>query len=148
MIPNWVDTQRSSPQPRDNEWAREHGLVDRFVVMHSGNVGHAQDLDTLVRATTFLRDLDDLAVVIVGCGARRAELDGRSPSGSRPTRCASSPTSRARPFRRRSPPAHLHFVGLGARALRLRRAEPAVRDPRGGRPVLVAADADSETARS
>ena len=42
--------------------------------MHSGNVGHAQDLDTLVRATTFLRDLDDLAVVIVGFGARHAEI--------------------------------------------------------------------------
>ena len=42
--------------------------------MHSGNVGHAQDLDNLVRATTFLRDLDDLAVLIVGFGARHVEV--------------------------------------------------------------------------
>jgi glycosyltransferase involved in cell wall biosynthesis len=42
--------------------------------MHSGNVGHAQDLDSLVRALTFLRDLDDLRVVIAGFGARHAEM--------------------------------------------------------------------------
>jgi glycosyltransferase involved in cell wall biosynthesis len=42
--------------------------------MHSGNVGHAQDLDSLVRAGTFLRDLDDLQIMIIGMGARHAEL--------------------------------------------------------------------------
>ena len=42
--------------------------------MHSGNVGHAQDLDSLVRAATFVRDLDDLAIYIIGTGARHAEL--------------------------------------------------------------------------
>jgi len=47
VIPNWVDTSALLPQPRDNEWAREHDLVDKFVVMHSGNIGHAQNLDAL-----------------------------------------------------------------------------------------------------
>jgi glycosyltransferase involved in cell wall biosynthesis len=42
--------------------------------MHSGNVGHAQNLDSFVRATTFLRDLDDVVVPIIGGGARRDEL--------------------------------------------------------------------------
>ena len=42
--------------------------------MHSGNVGHAQSLDTLVRAATFLRDLDELEIVIVGFGARHASI--------------------------------------------------------------------------
>ena len=60
VIPNWVDTRAITPQPRDNPWAEQHDLVSRFVVMHSGNVGHAQDLDSLVRAATFLRDRDDL----------------------------------------------------------------------------------------
>ena len=47
--------------------------MGRFVFMHAGNVGHAQDLATLIRATTFLRDLD-LLVVIIGTGARHAAL--------------------------------------------------------------------------
>src|SRR5207302_7954031 len=36
--------------------------------------GHAQDLDSLIRAGTFLRDLDDLMIMIIGMGARHAEL--------------------------------------------------------------------------
>jgi colanic acid biosynthesis glycosyl transferase WcaI len=76
VIPNWVDVARVRPQPRDNPWAREHQLSKRFVVMHSGNVGYAQDLDSLIRACTFLRDLDELAVRIIGSGARREELIG------------------------------------------------------------------------
>jgi glycosyltransferase involved in cell wall biosynthesis len=49
VIPNWIDTSAIEPRPRDNEWARHHGLIGRFVVMHSGNVGHAQDLETVGR---------------------------------------------------------------------------------------------------
>ncbi len=74
VIPNWVDTKRLAPLEGDNAWGRERGYDGKFVVMHSGNVGHAQDLESLVRAGTFLRDLDDLAITIVGTGARHAEL--------------------------------------------------------------------------
>lgn len=74
IIPNWVDTTAIRPSARSNDWARAHGLTDRFVVMHSGNVGHAQDLDSLIRAATFLRDLSRLSIVVVGMGARHAEL--------------------------------------------------------------------------
>jgi len=74
VIPNWANVSALSPQPKLNPWSVERGVADRFVVMHSGNVGHAQDLDTLIRATTLLRDLDDLLVLVVGTGARRAEL--------------------------------------------------------------------------
>ena len=55
VIPNWVDTTAIVPEPRDNPWARANGLGDRFVVMHSGNIGHAQDLDTLIRASDAAR---------------------------------------------------------------------------------------------
>jgi putative colanic acid biosynthesis glycosyltransferase WcaI len=74
VIPNWVDTGRLAPIERANSWARNNGLDSKFVVMHSGNVGHAQDLDSLVRAATFLRDLEDVRIMIIGTGARHAEL--------------------------------------------------------------------------
>ena len=74
VIPNWVDTDRLRPLEKANPWARHLGLDKKFVVMHSGNVGHAQDLDSLIRASTFLRDLDDLSILIIGTGARHAEL--------------------------------------------------------------------------
>src|SRR5437870_714570 len=146
VIPNWVDTTRLSPSGKDNHWSRGMGLNDKFVVMHSGNVGHAQDLDTLVRAVTFLRDLDDLDVVIVGGGARHGELTALAdmldadhvrfmpyqPRGGLPSSLSS---------------AHVHVVGL-ARGLsgyvvpsRLYGILSV------GRPVIVTADPESETAQ-
>ncbi len=74
VIPNWVDVDAIRPEPKDNSWAVEHGLADAFVVMHSGNIGHAQDLDSLIRAATLLRDLESLRIVIIGGGARHGEL--------------------------------------------------------------------------
>src|SRR5204862_2345197 len=74
VIPNWTDTDLIVPMPRDNRWAHEQGFDSRFVVMHSGNIGHAQDLETLIRASTFVRDLDSLSVAIIGSGARRSAL--------------------------------------------------------------------------
>jgi colanic acid biosynthesis glycosyl transferase WcaI len=145
VIPNWVDTAELAPQPRRNTWSREQGVDDTFVVMHSGNVGHAQDLDTLVRAATFLRDLDRLQIMVIGFGARHGELTrlaqrlevtstvrflGYQPRDRLPLSLASG---------------DLHYVGL-ARGLsgfvvpsRLYGILAV------GRPVLVSADADSET---
>jgi glycosyltransferase involved in cell wall biosynthesis len=74
VIPNWIDTERLGPLDKSNHWSRSRGVDEKFVVMHSGNVGHAQDLDSLIRAGTFLRDLDDLLIMIIGTGARHAEL--------------------------------------------------------------------------
>jgi colanic acid biosynthesis glycosyl transferase WcaI len=74
VIPNWIDTKRLGPLDKSNHWSRSWGVDEKFVVMHSGNVGHAQDLDSLIRAGTFLRDLDDLLIMIIGMGARHTEL--------------------------------------------------------------------------
>jgi colanic acid biosynthesis glycosyl transferase WcaI len=74
VIPNWIDTKRLGPLDKSNHWSRSWGVDEKFVVMHSGNVGHAQDLDSLIRAGTFLRDLADLQILIIGMGARHAEL--------------------------------------------------------------------------
>ena len=145
VIPNWVDTSSIVPQPRDNEWAREHDLVDRFVVMHSGNVGHPQNLDMLIRAATFLRDLDDVAIVIVGGGARRMELmeladvletDAVRFHGYQPRETLSLSLSSA----------NLHYVGLGRGLSGYVVPSRLYGILSAGRPVLVAADADSETA--
>jgi putative colanic acid biosynthesis glycosyltransferase WcaI len=146
VIPNWCDAAAVVPTSRDNLWAREHRLTKRFVVMHSGNVGHAQDLDTLIRACTFLRDLDDLAVRIIGGGARRDEL----------TRLAALLEvdmvrfMHWQPYDRRSlslSAADVHVVGL-ARGLAGYVVPSRVYGIlAAGRPVIAAAEAESETAR-
>jgi glycosyltransferase involved in cell wall biosynthesis len=147
VIPNWVDTSELQPHPRRNEWSAEQGIDDAFVVMHSGNVGHAQDLDTLVRAATFLRDLDRLQIMVVGFGARHGELTALAHRlevtgavrflGYQPRARLSLSLSAG----------DLHYVGL-ARGLSGFVVPSRVYGILSvGRPVLVSADADSETAR-
>ncbi len=77
VIPNGVDTDFLRPLPRDNPFARQHRLVDRFVALYAGNVGLAQGLETLVDAAPFL-SLPDVEVLFVGNGAARASLQERA----------------------------------------------------------------------
>ena len=79
VIHNWADCEAITPGPKDNAFARAHGLCDRFVLMHSGNVGLSQDLDLLVEAAALLQSRERLVVAIVGDGARRQPLRGSVP---------------------------------------------------------------------
>jgi colanic acid biosynthesis glycosyl transferase WcaI len=146
VIPNWVDTTALAPAPRDNAWARANGFAHKFVVMHSGNVGHAQDLESLIRAATLLDDVDGLVVAIIGGGARRAELVALA-------REMNADRVRFMPYQPRETlaeslsAADVHVVGL-ARGL----AGYVVPSRLYGvlavaRPVICAADAESETAQ-
>jgi glycosyltransferase involved in cell wall biosynthesis len=74
IIHNWADCEAIAPGPKDNAFSRAHGLHDRFVLMHSGNVGMSQNLDVLVAAAERLTSKDRLVVAIVGDGARREAL--------------------------------------------------------------------------
>jgi colanic acid biosynthesis glycosyl transferase WcaI len=76
VIHNWADCQAIVPGEKNNEFARAHGLNDRFVVMHSGNVGLSQNLDVLIEAADLVRSRERLTILIVGQGARREVLEG------------------------------------------------------------------------
>jgi colanic acid biosynthesis glycosyl transferase WcaI len=146
VIPNWADARAIEPLPRDNEWARAQDLVGRFVVMHFGNVGHAQDLDSLVRATTFLRDLDDLVVPIVGVGARQADLT-KLAQRLEADKIRFLPWQ---PYETRAQPlsaADVHVVGLGHGLAGYIVPSRFYGIVAAGRPVIVAADQESETAK-
>jgi glycosyltransferase involved in cell wall biosynthesis len=75
VIHNWADCEAITPGPKDNAFARAHGLADRFVLMHSGNVGLSQNLDLLVEAAARLQSRDRLVIAVVGDGARRRTLE-------------------------------------------------------------------------
>ncbi len=74
VIHNWADCDAIRPGAKDNAFSRAHGLHDRFVLMHSGNVGLSQHLDVLIEAAERLRSKERLVVAIVGDGAKRESL--------------------------------------------------------------------------
>ncbi len=78
VIPNWADTDAIVPQKTDNPFRRRHELQDRFVVMYSGNMGLAHELDSIIDAAAVLRDRTDIVWVFIGDGARRNALEDRA----------------------------------------------------------------------
>jgi glycosyltransferase involved in cell wall biosynthesis len=75
VIHNWADCEAIQPSAKDNAFSREHRLHDRFVVMHSGNVGLSLHLDVVLGAAERLRAHEDLVFAIVGDGSTRRALE-------------------------------------------------------------------------
>ena len=74
VIPDYVDTDQITPSAKPNLFSETHGLSDKFVVMHSGNLGLSQNLEAVVEMASLLRDLPDLRVVFVGQGVKKESL--------------------------------------------------------------------------
>src|SRR5206468_6799360 len=117
----------------------------RFVVMHSGNIGHAQNLETLIRAVPLLEDLDRLAVVLVGFGARHAALVelARRVAGDRVRFLPYQPRER---LSESLSAADVHYVGLPHGLAGYVVPSRIYGIMAAGRPIIAAVDPDSETA--
>jgi glycosyltransferase involved in cell wall biosynthesis len=72
VIHNWADSSLLSPGPKDNPFSREQGLHDRFVVLHAGNIGLSQNLDSVLDVAS---KLEDVTFVFIGDGVRRQPLE-------------------------------------------------------------------------
>jgi colanic acid biosynthesis glycosyl transferase WcaI len=76
-IPNFVDLKDLSPGSKDNTFAREFDLVDKFIIGYAGNLGLAQDLDTLLDAAASMQCQPDLKFILVGDGVHKLHLQRR-----------------------------------------------------------------------
>ncbi|QDS87585.1 putative glycosyl transferase [Rosistilla ulvae] len=74
IVPNWVDTEAIQPLKSANPFRVEQQLDDRFVVMHSGNMGMSQRLEVLIDAACRPDWPDRAVIALVGDGARKAAL--------------------------------------------------------------------------
>ncbi len=75
-IPNWAELEQVSPAPRQsNELLRELGLLDKFVFLYAGNMGHPNDLESLVACASLLAKPSDVHFIFLGAGAKRKWLE-------------------------------------------------------------------------
>ncbi|MDP9416419.1 MAG: glycosyltransferase family 4 protein [Actinomycetota bacterium] len=76
VIPNWAALPEMPERPRDNAWAREHGLVGRDVILYSGTLGLKHDPRVFsVLASALRRHRPDARVVVVSEGQGRDWLE-------------------------------------------------------------------------
>ncbi len=74
-IPNWADGEYIRPiQKEDNWFAKEHSLVDKTVVLHSGNMGLGHQLETVIEAAEMLK-AEDIVFLFIGDGGKRTKLE-------------------------------------------------------------------------
>jgi len=78
VIHNWADCLAIVPSSKRNPLSVSSGLAEAFVVMHSGNLGMSQSLDTLLDTAERLRPYGDLTIALVGNGAKCAALTERA----------------------------------------------------------------------
>ncbi|MBL8816825.1 MAG: glycosyltransferase family 4 protein [Planctomyces sp.] len=76
-IPNWADPNVVYPVETNNVFIDRHGLAGKFVVMYSGNLGLTQRLEEFIEAAVILRDDPRIQFVLIGQGARKADLQAQ-----------------------------------------------------------------------
>ncbi|MFZ0478225.1 MAG: WcaI family glycosyltransferase [Terriglobales bacterium] len=145
VIPDWGDTEAVRPVRGDGSFRRAYGIgSEQFVVLHTGNMGKKQDLLNVVRAAQRTRSEPNLLWVIVGEGEERALIERAGKM---------LPNLRMLPLQ---PAAGLCQMYADADILLLNQ-KTAVKDAvipsklltymAAGKPVLCAANAESEAAR-
>lgn len=73
-VSNWADGSVVRPLSHRSPMRDAWGFGDSFVVMHSGNVGLSQSLESVIEAAELLRGQKDILFAIVGEGAAKARL--------------------------------------------------------------------------
>ncbi len=68
VIENWAPLDEMPPRPRDNPWAREHGLAGKTCLLYSGTLGFKHDPDLLLGLSRHFRGREDVNVVVVSEG--------------------------------------------------------------------------------
>lgn len=82
VIENWAPLDELPVLPRENRWAREHALVDRFVFLYSGTLGFKHDPSLLLELARWAAgDGSVVAVVSEGPGADWLAREGAGEPG-------------------------------------------------------------------
>jgi colanic acid biosynthesis glycosyl transferase WcaI len=144
VIPNFVDTDWITPSARDNEYRKQHGLQDKFVVMYAGNVGLSQSLDLVVDAAAALAHEREIVFVINGGGAAKAGLRERARGMDNVVFVDMQPSER---LPRVLAAADVHLVPLKRGLARSSVPSKTYSILAAGRPLIASVDPGSEVAR-
>lgn len=74
IVHNWQDGSFIVPREKATNWfSTDHGVVDRFTLVYSGNIGTFHDLDTLVRAAARVDD-PNVHFLVIGEGDNKRNI--------------------------------------------------------------------------
>ena len=69
VIPSWSDINEIKPLSKEkNKFIKKQNLVDKFIVLYSGNQGRMHDIETLLSAANYLKRDDETLFLFIGDG--------------------------------------------------------------------------------
>ena len=68
VLENWAPREDLPAQPRDNPWARAHGLAGGLVFLYAGTIGLKHDPGLLMALAERFRDRPDIRIAVVSEG--------------------------------------------------------------------------------
>ncbi|MEM7128348.1 MAG: glycosyltransferase family 4 protein [Chloroflexota bacterium] len=75
-IPNWANEREvHTVEKAENKLRAEYGLMDKFVVLYSGNLGVSHYFNDILDVARTLKEYSNLQFVFVGAGSRLAEIE-------------------------------------------------------------------------
>lgn len=145
IIHNFADTDRVKVVPRATDYRREHGLLDKQIVMYSGNVGLSQSFELINHAAQAFASRPDVHFVINGEGAARREVDAWAISRSNVTVTDFAPREQVSDV---LGSADLHLILLKTGLARSSTPSKLYGILASGRPTLASIDVGSEVAET
>lgn len=75
-IPNWAELEQVSPADRaENTLLKELNLEEKFVFLYAGNMGHPNDLESIVECAERLEGKSNFHFIFLGSGVKRKWLE-------------------------------------------------------------------------
>ncbi|MGI8639531.1 MAG: glycosyltransferase family 4 protein [Pyrinomonadaceae bacterium] len=76
VIQNWASLEEVEPTSRrENRLLQDLGLLDKFVFLYAGNMGHPQDIESIVECAKKLKDDGRFHFLFIGSGVKRKWLE-------------------------------------------------------------------------
>lgn len=79
VINNWIDENEIYPLNKNNEkiveFKTKYNLINKFIIMYSGNIGLFYDLENLFKVFSKYKDRSDIVFAFVGNGAIKEKLE-------------------------------------------------------------------------
>jgi len=72
VITNWGKNNILLPQK--NDFRKTHNLLNKFVIMYTGNLGETAEFDTLLNTAKIMNN-DDIKFVIIGDGRKKRDIE-------------------------------------------------------------------------
>jgi len=76
VVYNWIDEEKCVPIKKEENYLYDEFKLDRekFNVVYAGNIGHLQNIETIVKTAEYLKHRKDIMFIIIGDGVLKQKI--------------------------------------------------------------------------